>query len=512
MNPFVMALLRRNKTLGLITVYILLTIINVYISSRGTSRCDMNFNIIKNTDLVHDHVWSTEPDVVDKIKLAANTTQSPKPSTPVHLLDKKETGEMDIHDTTPYSAEQNLLTSSIKSTNKKAHQEKEVQIIWQSDQPYTFTSRLVKYQNVCLEKDSVVKEYSPVRIVLRVYNSKLPDVNTSFAYRLDIQTQRKDSYWLVEFVNKTLPSNYTWVNGTALFPNLWRDTNHVWLLWHGTVTRLQAQLNDTHSLNDIKHVKVIAPRLRHMSRDFRSGVTSMGYNDLVNAVKVASSGPVCYKLAIFGTGTYHHIHTLADIQRRAEATYKLTSKRCSKFHVLLLHRKGTRKITNIAAMKDILIQRGFQNVDIVSFEGMSIKAQIELIRCTSMLIGVQGSALAWYIFLPANAVVIEIVYEGWGAKYTARIHNEKPEIGARTLQCHIETPTSIWKKYAKLWFQASGDVIDDALKMKVLEKSSHTLSVYGNVYIDSDCKCDNHTFVQSLPNVDKYRLDFAVGL
>ena len=166
--------------------------------------------------------------------------------------------------------------------------------------------------------------------------------------------------------------------------------------------------------------------------------------------------------------------------------------------MVLVKRLATRHLLNIDELATVIRQqRGF-DVDVVSFEGMTIQHQLEILRCTSLFIAVQGAALAWMLFLPQNAMFIEIWFSGWTSRYKRRARQFRPDLLAQTVQCQRVASDAVLQKYAQRWFNYTGRITPE-IETKLYEKSKKAKPAFGHVFKDSDCVCSSRTILSTLP-------------
>jgi protein O-GlcNAc transferase len=76
----------------------------------------------------------------------------------------------------------------------------------------------------------------------------------------------------------------------------------------------------------------------------------------------------------------------------------------------LIDRRSSRRLRDLEKYPPVLRQR-FPDVkiELVDFAGLSLPAQIRLVRSTDLLVGVHGAGLTHALFLPKESVVVEIL-------------------------------------------------------------------------------------------------------
>ncbi len=67
-------------------------------------------------------------------------------------------------------------------------------------------------------------------------------------------------------------------------------------------------------------------------------------------------------------------------------------------------------ILNVNQLKQATIQLCYNNTDVVNFSDMSVLDQYELIRCTWILIGINGAGLQWAVFMKPGRGLMELSF------------------------------------------------------------------------------------------------------
>ena len=91
--------------------------------------------------------------------------------------------------------------------------------------------------------------------------------------------------------------------------------------------------------------------------------------------------------------------------------------------VTIIQRKLDRRILNIEELTLTLEREGYNNTHVVDMATLSIKEQMQLARCSDVLIGIQGAALHWGFFMRPGTGFVEIAWPQklWGFYYIPKL-------------------------------------------------------------------------------------------
>jgi len=121
--------------------------------------------------------------------------------------------------------------------------------------------------------------------------------------------------------------------------------------------------------------------------------------------------PMCFKQAVVvRDGPIPPAQAMDYVAKKSGLTDSMPTS------VTIIQRRSTRRILNIDMVVDAVKSLGFSHVQVVSFEGMSVLKQIQIARCSSLLIGTHGAALAWSSALHLDARLVEIRWPGMAPK------------------------------------------------------------------------------------------------
>ena len=132
---------------------------------------------------------------------------------------------------------------------------------------------------------------------------------------------------------------------------------------------------------------------------------------------------------------------------------------------------------------------------------MGFVEQMRVIARCRVFIGVQGAALTWSAFLPRNALMVEITYDYWTARFKARTKLWRPDLMTEIVQCKVHTSDASFLSYARLAGMEENipedEQVTEELKQKVYEKSYQALKetyypfkLFLSIWKMSDVICD----------------------
>ena len=387
---------------------------------------------------------------------------------------------------------------------------------------YDVTSSIRHFENVCIVPHTDMHPmYYPFQARFTVYAPRRAKnaTNAGVMNKLYLgYTKPRNNYWMFDYSPEPIPGNWTVHNEIAILPAYWVDSTHVFLFWYETMVRIYGQIHHVKNQRSawynknqqVKNMKMvfISPRIKNMPQEYRKALLAHGFSQLFNYTDlIATSQPTCFRHVIAGEKQVSQAKAIRDIRQQVDKTFGLTKHACDAYKVTLLRRLTSRHILNIYALAEMIDHNGF-DVQVVSFEGKTIQQQLEVLRCTSALIAVQGAALAWMIFLPHRALLVELYWSGWGPRYAARAARLRPDLSAKTVRCQSVASDDVLSTYAQRWFNHTGR-ITPAIKKKLYAKSRAVKPAFGHVFKDSDCVCSNKTIANALKMSDKFRRHFG---
>ncbi|KAF8724621.1 hypothetical protein HU200_020890 [Digitaria exilis] len=161
---------------------------------------------------------------------------------------------------------------------------------------------------------------------------------------------------------------------------------------------------------------------------FRPLLAALSRHDVVDMDRAGSSGVLCYPHVVLGLEFHKEMrvdakrtageYSMADFTLLARRSYGLPRDTAIRLHdrfsgrprLLLISRKTTRAFTNVGAIAEAAAAMGYEVVvgepehhaaDMASFA--------RVVNSCDVMVGVHGAGLANLVFLPAGAVVVQVV-------------------------------------------------------------------------------------------------------
>ena len=187
----------------------------------------------------------------------------------------------------------------------------------------------------------------------------------------------------------------------------------------------------------------------------------LGYNNFVHQQYFAdSSQERCYKHVILEANTKvslrqrnRHGHEgtgpLYEILDEKLAQTEGVPSSCQITYALFVHRNKTRRILNTAQLAKITREfEKFRDTHVVDFEGMTVQEQWQIARCASLMVGVHGAGMSWFVFQPKHTAFIEFVFDGWHRFWVRYARGYRPDMARITFVCERVTSERLWRQYA----------------------------------------------------------------
>ena len=223
-----------------------------------------------------------------------------------------------------------------------------------------------------------------------------------------------------------------------------------------------------------------------------------------------STQPVCYRYVIYnrvfrGGPRRESTRALKIIDNNLKQTLNKSSS-CASTYALFVQRNKTRKILNIDELVNVTRQtRYFKRVEQANFDAMSFEEQWSLARCASLLVGVQGAGMSWFVFQPKSTSFIEIAFDGWHYLFNSFRGIFRRDMKSSKMWCKRVTSTHTWAHYARTWFNYTGPINSEwkkNLTMTAFQIKSKLRYAFTPLK-DSDVTCNPGIFKQTLVRLTK---------
>ena len=313
-------------------------------------------------------------------------------------------------------------------------------------------------------------------------------------------------------------SGRTFANSSALFISQWRDSNHISRLLHEL-------LPFSHALQDAcarfvggscPAPTLVVPLLGAMKHELLSAFRHVGINKVGNFSDVEDT---CFKLGVFPANS--EVTLTGDISdfshvsleyrkppRNFSRTVQVVSESllktshappvCDSNYSLIIQRLQSRRLLNAEELARSVRKELGAAVRIASFEGLTFAQQWQMVRCAHSLVSVHGAALDWFLYLPTDSTVLEIVFPGWHSLFRRKILHSSMDIYPYLLSCDRRTTNEVWSKFAKRWFEYEGEITAEwRQRLAAKSDADHAeLRWSDTVWKDSDCVCSVREFLE----------------
>ncbi len=113
----------------------------------------------------------------------------------------------------------------------------------------------------------------------------------------------------------------------------------------------------------------------------------------------------CFRNAVFGWFPTESTEVVDYLATKLP----FDSDKCKTKQIVIIQR-SVRLILNVDQLKQAANQLGFDNIDVVDFANITIFDQYQLIRCTQILIGINGAGLQWALFMNPGSGLMELSF------------------------------------------------------------------------------------------------------
>ena len=319
----------------------------------------------------------------------------------------------------------------------------------------------------------------------------------------------KHSYWILDFTSAPIPSHYkVHHERTAFFMQSTCEGN-LHHIWEDVMIGLYGALKRTNRVGLENVLYFSSPAL---NRDSNCHNISR-YAGLLEAIGIKQNlgwyqyeaDRTCYSNAVFGP--VFDIGNSLDVADLILDRYN-ASKPCEKNGITVVQRSSSRRILNIHELKDAITE-SFKNststnkrsisasqtqqrhklmpdVQVVHFEKLSLEQQVQIARCSKVLIGVQGAGLQWYSLMSFPALLLELTWTKWPPVYTPLAAGPPHCLHVRNIHCNNASIN--WQSYRE-HFRIS--IFTDNDKQKTLNRSltvpfmdNHNVYKWADIIVD----------------------------
>ena len=271
---------------------------------------------------------------------------------------------------------------------------------------------------MCIEEDiyEVPIEVEPDRKVtakkIVIYNSY---GDKPFKFDVAGTSNRLDHFYWIYFNKSSIPVNHTYISEYPAYFSIPACTGNIYHFWVDFFVGLYGVLNLTNRLDSTVPNQLFY-RDPLMEIPYDDCNYFHRYEDLLFSLSIQPQHQsyhdvvpnTCYQNAVFGWKPW----------RTEEVTQYVINKMgirkdmCKNGTVTLVQRRF-RRVLNMEDLQDATLRSNFSSVQIVMFEDMSLKNQIQTAYCTDILIGIHGAGLQWASFMKPGTGLIELGWHYW---------------------------------------------------------------------------------------------------
>ncbi len=362
--------------------------------------------------------------------------------------------------------------------------------------PPTFTyvnnANMKSYRNVCIEYNSVKGSH------IVIYNS--PN-----------EEKRHLSWFDMQFTTKDVPKGRKLVRQyPAYFVAFWGSASY-FHHYEDVIVQVYYLLNSTHQLQAHIHGQLFfaADALRVNFTQLKTYKFLMSFpirekHSFLPWVRKS----ICFLNAAFWVGSPWYFNSSSEPknnQEKRQAHTHTTDYIKKALHlgeacplqnqVTIINQRTTHKILNIELLVKYSKQAGYTNISVVYMEDIPVHQRAEIAACTRILVGVQGSGLAWTSFLPKPAVLIEVV---WNMRiwelYLSAMFRGHPYITV----FDMKIPDGDVLVDIQRALQHPPVDLQGTVNMHTVLKEFKKTELVLNPYVWADCKVDENDFITQL--------------
>ena len=208
--------------------------------------------------------------------------------------------------------------------------------------PFDVTAKFVHFENACISSStSMHPRLFPFQGRFNVYingitaNSKRAPLLVPFYVGA---TQPRNNFWIFEFINQSVPSDWKIRNEIIVLPTYWMDSKQVFIFWYHGLPQLYKQLRQLErvSISSSKEIpklqkSLIVPRIREMPFGYRKTILGHGFTSIRNFSDLLKEDkPTCFRHVVAGEGNVRlqRRKIINALRKKAEITFNLSRVVC----------------------------------------------------------------------------------------------------------------------------------------------------------------------------------------
>ena len=284
------------------------------------------------------------------------------------------------------------------------------------------------FQYVCLHSMPL---YSPVAVDINrfAFMKKIVIYKSERNYDSELRVATslscdKPNTWPVTFRKGDIPSGFPMMPFPAYFVTASQPGN-LYHLIHDTLVGLFGVLRDTNRLNSTVKNQVYTRKFFIPALGLGASSKNISrYGELIRALGVRSfpsyhaAPEVCYPYGVFGWKPAR----LREMAPYLVKYFNYDEDKCKKETMVTFIERKYRKVTNMMELINVAKKLGLKT-QLVSLERLTVAEQYAKIRCTDVLVGVQGAGMQWGLFMRPKRALIELSYPGWTPLFSIILKN-----------------------------------------------------------------------------------------
>ena len=241
-------------------------------------------------------------------------------------------------------------------------------------------------------------------------------------------------------------------------------------MWVEFIVGLYGILKDTNRLESNERNQVILLNAMHTSemkqcnnhKKFSFLIETLGVRADHNSYHAFNG--ICYRNAVFGLKPFNLRYSQEEIITYIKKHISVTVPKCKPKTITIIQRTH-RRILNIDQLKTAAIELGLTNTNIFNFEKIPVDKQYQIIRCTHILIGINGAALQWNLFMEKGHGLFELSWKEFGFFFAP---GPRHRVGLKTAR---QTAKQVFLNWHTFSLQCrSGRNISESEKNKILSR------------------------------------------
>ena len=170
--------------------------------------------------------------------------------------------------------------------------------------PFDVTAKFVHFENACISfNTSIHPGLFPFQGRFNVYINKTTAKRKRSPLLVPFYvgaTQPRNNFWIFEFINQSVRSDWKIRNEIIVLPTFWMDSKQVFIFWYHGLPQLYKQLRKLETvISSSKEMPLqktlIVPRIREMPFGYRKAILGHGFTSIRNFSDLLTEDkPTCF--------------------------------------------------------------------------------------------------------------------------------------------------------------------------------------------------------------------------